>query len=287
MEGMTAARRPPGIPSWQRSLLVACAIVALAALHGTARANNLVLNGNFASNTYANGASATGSTLGSYQFGTGYESGSTPYDTLTDWTTSGYNFVFTPDSGTTSRISADNTGATGSAGNVKLWGPGDGSSNGLTNSPAGGNFIAADGAYEVAAISQTIVGLVPGTTATLTFYWAGAQQSGFTGPTTDQWEVSLGSQTQYTPVVDLTSEGFSGWSEVTMTFTPTSTTETLSFLAIGTPSGEPPFALLAGVALNDVPEPASWALMVSGLVGLIGYMRWRRRSGGAMAREAV
>lgn len=242
-------------------------MLAVGAWGSGARANNLVLNGNF----------SLTSVPGSYQFGTGYEFGGAPVDTLTDWTTSGYNFVFAPASGT-SGTSADTTGATGNSGNVKLWGPGDGSSNGLTNSPNGGNFIAADGAYDVAAISQTIVGLIPGSIATLTFYWAGAQQSGFTGSTTDQWEVSLGSAIQYTPVIDLTSEGFSGWKEVTMTFTPTSTSETLSFLAIGTPSGVPPFALLDGVSLSDVPEPASWALMVTGLTGLILYMRRRRRS---------
>jgi hypothetical protein len=50
-----------------------------------------------------------------------------------------------------------------------------------------------------------------------------------------------------------------------MTFTPTSTSETLSFLAIGTPGGVPPLALLDGVSLSDIPEPASWALLVSGL----------------------
>jgi hypothetical protein len=77
--------------------------------------------------------------------------------------------------------------------------------------------------------------------------------------------VSLRNQTQYTPVIDLTSEGFSGWTQLTMTFTPTSTSETLSFLAIGTPGGVPPLALLDGVSLSDIPEPASWALLVSGL----------------------
>jgi hypothetical protein len=61
------------------------------------------------------------------------------------------------------------------------------------------------------------------------------------------------------------------------------TSEVLSFLAVGTPisPSEPPFALLDGVSLSDVPEPASWALMVTGLAGLIGVARWRRKSAGA------
>jgi hypothetical protein len=152
MRGTQRARLSTLTPCWRQSALLALAVLACGVWAGAAHANNLVLNGNF----------SLTSTPGSYQFGTGYESGGNPVDTLTDWTTSGYNFVFAPASGTTSGTSADNAGATGSAGNVKLWGPGDGSSNGLTNSPNGGNFIAADGAYEVAAISQTSVwSLVP------------------------------------------------------------------------------------------------------------------------------
>ncbi|MDR3533638.1 MAG: PEP-CTERM sorting domain-containing protein, partial [Rhodopila sp.] len=52
--------------------------------------------------------------------------------------------------------------------------------------------------------------------------------------------------------------------------------ELLSFLATGTPSGQPPFALLANVSVTNVPEPAAWTVMVSGLVGLIGIARRRR-----------
>ena len=74
----------------------------------------------------------------------------------TDWVSEpnggndGYNFLFAPGV-------ADTTGATGADGNLKLWGPGDGSANGLpATSPDGGNYVAADGAYEVGALQQTI-----------------------------------------------------------------------------------------------------------------------------------
>jgi hypothetical protein len=271
MPGADSARRSIELPQWRRAIIVAVSAFAFAAWNGAAQAGpNLVQNGGF----------EQASLSGSYQFGTGYESGGSPVDTLTNWATGGYNFVFQPGTAST-------TGSTGSNGALKLWGPGDGSSNGLpASSPAGGNFIAADGAYEVGAITQTVIGLVPGEAAVLTFYWAGAQQSGFTGATTDQWQVSLGSQTLFTPVVSLPSQGFSGWVTELMTFTPTSNSEVLSFTAIGTPNGEPPFALLDGVSLT-VPEPASWAVMVSGITILILYARRRRKSASARMSAAV
>ncbi len=276
MQRIHPARRSTGMPSWRQAAPVAAAALALAGLAGVAQAGpNLVQNGSFSLTSGADSGSSA-------QFGTGYLNGSTPFLTVTDWATSGYNFLFVPQTGTTSGTSADNNGATGSAGTLKLWGPGTASTNGLINSPDGGNFVGADSAFEAAAITQTIVGLIPGSQVTVNFDWAAAQQSSFTGQTTDFWQVSLGSQTLFTPTVTLPSEGFSGWMTQVMKFTVPAgvTSEVLSFLAVGTPisPSEPPFALLDGVSLQEVPEPASWALMVSGLVALVGIARWRRKS---------
>lgn len=226
---------------------------------------NLVKNGTFA---------VTGGTT-SFQFGTGYSN--SLGESLADWTTSGYNFVFLPGSIT----------AKGSGGNLSLWSPSSSpsSANGFTNeSPTDGNFVAADSDYETEAITQSISGLVVGKTYTLSFAWAGAQQSGFTGATEDQWQVTLGSTTQDTSIVDVASEGFSGWMTQTFSYVATATTETLSFLASGSPA-EPPFVLLANVSLTLAPEPASIAVMVSGLVGLIGVAR--RRAVAHKARSAA
>jgi hypothetical protein len=60
----------------------------------------------------------------------------------------------------------------------------------------------------------------------------------------------------------------------------------LSFTAIGTPSGEPPFSLLDGVSLT-VPEPDSWAVIVSGMTILILYVRRRCKSASARMSAAV
>lgn len=231
---------------------------------------NLVKNGDF-SKIIVSPAGAPSS----FQFGSGYTSA----ETLSDWSTSGYNFVFLPNT-------ADVGGAVGNAGVVKLWGPNDngGIANGLpTSSPTGTNFVAADGAYQVSAITQQVSGLIVGQKVAVSFAWAGAQQSGFTGPTTDEWTVDLGSSpAQTTSLLSLPSHGASAWVNQTFTFVATSSTELLSFLATGTPSGQPPFALLANVSVTNVPEPASVVMLLTALAGLTGVVRRR----GARSRIA-
>jgi hypothetical protein len=219
-----------------------------------AEATSLVLNGDFSLSSNGPGEFNTSQT------------------TLTDWTSSGYNFLFASGG-------ADTTGSYTPQYSqyVKLWGPNDGSANGMpASSPYGGNFIGADGAYEVGAITQTISGLTSGDFYTVGFYWAGAQQTGYTGATTEQWQVSLGSSTQSTAVLNNVSQGFTGWQYQTFTYQATSSSEVLSFLAVGTPNGQPPFALLSDVTLLvQTPEPATVVVVLSGLLVLAGVRRRR------------
>ena len=189
---------------------------------------------------------------------------------VTGWSTSGYNFVF--GAGTASTV-----GSTGVYGPTYIW-SGSAVAGGpvLSQSPTGGNFVGADGAFGVGAITQTLSGLMAGANYAVSFWWAGAQQSGYNGTTTEQWQVGLGNQTQSTAVVTDPSNGFTGWMQQTFIFQATGSSEVLSFLAAGTPGGEPPFSLLDGVSATQVPEPASMALSAFG-AGLILLVMFRCR----------
>ncbi|HEX4367212.1 MAG TPA: PEP-CTERM sorting domain-containing protein [Rhodopila sp.] len=271
-------------PAAERVIFRGLAVMALAfltpaALSSAARAQNLVVNGTF-SQAVIGGVTQAAQAA---EFGT-TNNGFTPTQTLVGWTTAGYNFVYLPNT-------ADTTGATGQA-TVKLWGPDNSGTNAAllplcapttgTCTSTSGNYVAADGAYEVSAISQTINGLVAGQAYAVSFAWAGAQQSGFTGPTTDKWTVSLGTVSptnpaQTTTVVSLLSEGASTWMNQTFDFVATGSSELLSFITTGTPTGQPPFALLANVSVTKVPEPASLTLVATGLTGMAAIARRRRK----------
>lgn len=245
-----------------RAKLSCSACVALAvALAGSLAAGparaaaDLIMNGNFEQTTMTS----------PQEMNSGNVSG---------WTTSGYNFIFF--SGT-----ADTTGSYTPQynQNLTLWGPHNGGAAGNTmpaSSPTGGNFVGADANYEVGAISQTVAGLTAGAQYVLGFWWAAAQQAGFTGTTQEQWGVTFGNQTQSTALVTTPSQGFVPWTHASMTFTASAATQVLSFLAASPSGGQPPFSLLDGVTLVAAPEPATWCLVVAGLFGSALAARRRR-----------
>lgn len=242
-------------------------VAAIAAVVSTpAFAADLITNGSFETN------------LGTGQLG--FNTAATGWTVVPDpRNTTGatpYSFIF----GNSTAFAGGSTGVDGS---VALFG-----SSPANNTPQGNFFFGEDTTFETGLLEQTVAGLTVGKEYALTFEWAAAQQTGFNGATTDQWVAKLGSQTESTAVVTNPSHGFTGWMGATLDFTATSTSELLTLDGVGTclagtcgetESGAPPFALIDSVALNGVPEPSTWAMMLLGFVGL-GYagLRNRRRS---------
>ncbi len=224
--------------------LVCLAATSLLGLETRAHADSYILNGSFEQTTLT----------GSGWFTT---------TDVSDWSTSSYTFLVFP-----------GTAQTGIGNGVKLY-PGSAPNIMPATSPDGGNFVAADGAYDQGLISQTMNGLTVGTEYFVNFWQAGAQQQGYSGTTTDQFEVFFGSQSAYSDLMTNPSHGFQPWEQQSLSFTATATSEVLSFLAVGTPNGVPPFTLLDGVSVTAAPEPAYAALIGAGLLAL-GAVRRRR-----------
>ncbi len=218
-------------------------------------------------------------TNGSFSTITGNSGGELGFNTTaTGWTVSAppasYAFLFTSGAQAAS-------GVTGSDGLLALYPT-------ISASEDGGNFIGADPSFQNSAISQMISGLTVGDQYVLTFDWAGAEQTVASGAgghsaTTEGWSVTFGGQNQQTALDHTPDEGVSPWQVQQFTFTATSTSQLLSFLATGGPnSTEPPFSLLDGVSLTQVsstPEPASWTMLLGGL-SLLGAARFTRAKNG-------
>lgn len=151
---------------------------------------------------------------------------------------------------------------------LQFWNNGAGGNFPGGPSPDGGNFVAIDGdANFETAMTQTLTGLIAGHQYRLSFYQAAAQQYTYNGATTERWQVSLGTETHLSTLMNTPNHGFVNWMSQSLTFTAQSSTSVLSFFAVGTPAGLPPFVLLDGVSITEIPEPAAVSLV--GLGGLV------------------
>jgi hypothetical protein len=238
---------------------VLAALAALAIAPVAVAGGNLVQNGGFESSSYAV----------SSQFGPGFGG-----EGVTDWNSpsaQGYNVLWFADNATTVYA-------------LNQWNdPGNLLPVAFTPLADGGNnFVGLDADPEFnGPLQQMVNGLTVGQKYNLTFDWAGVQLQNRTGPTFDQLQATLGGVTQDTRTIHEPTQGFSGWMQQDFVFTATSSSELLSFLAVGGPNGLPPMVLLDNVSLTTVPEPAAWMVMLLGLAGLGAAMRVRRGAGAA------
>jgi hypothetical protein len=172
----------------------------------------------------------------------------------------------------------------GSNGDVDVgaWNGGFGLYPTVLNPPGGGNVIAIDGGSPYSSsIAQMVQNLVVGQQYILSFYQGAAQQVGQSGATTEQWKVTFGGSSQSSTLMNNASAGVVSWQSQSMSFIATSTSELLTFLAIGTPNGEPPVVLLADVSMV-LPEPGSAPIIGTGLLVLL-VVRRRTRAAAVVA----
>jgi hypothetical protein len=264
--------------SWSGRISQALGVSVLALALGTAGASAQLVNGNFLPGNASNAPTAAWSELGVDH------GGLTPQ--LPGWSVSGSGIdclMLSSAPTTSTQMCGSSYGAT------------------LTQTPGAvpggytGDIVVADAFSTYAeAITQTITGLAKNTAYSLSFYYSGAQQAGFSGSSSDYWQVSYGpssgTNTVSTPAICIpqpvsgtlcTGDASSSapvWAKETINFVTNSAgTQFISFLAQGNaPANEPPFMLLANINVSAVPEPTSLMLLGAGVIGLVASKRRKR-----------
>ena len=247
---------------------IASVIASMALVFGSAGGiqANLISNGDFSSFT----SSAPGS--GPTQI---LDTASNGFATLDSWTLGisgtgntlrdAFAFIFP----TTTYIS-NYPGPGVHPGTVGLWSnPGA--------APSGQSYVVGiDGDTSAATLSQTLTGLTQGAAYQVSFDWAAVQYNTAVGAYSEQFQVSFGGSSQTTTLQSEPSKGNSGWISEKFTFVADGTSDTLTFLSLGNPSGVPPVGLLSNVDVSPVPEPSTLVMLGLGGVWLVG-VRLRRK----------
>jgi hypothetical protein len=292
-----------------KSLNLAFVVALSAAVPALATPINLISNGDFSTN------GGVGELNYQTYFGTTYATAWTVGAQMSPTNGTGaFAFIVNSQADSFGFPSGNSTGPND---NLAIWGPGNSAAfssggplplspavtngwNGVPVSAFGNSThyaLGVDGAYGTAPVSQTVNGLTVGMQYSLSFQYAYAQLAGYGGDVTEDWQVSFGANTVTTPSHLLTSpytsggtpetggdQGFYGWNTYSNTFTATSTSELLSFLAQGSPNNEP-FLMLTNVSLTAVPastpEPQTWATALIGIACVALYSLRRKRASSA------
>jgi hypothetical protein len=182
-----------------------------------------------------------------------------------------------------------------------LWNASNGGTGDFTAPYAGASYVYGQDAWVYPNYATTkLSGLTVNDTYSLNFFYAAGQQTPYTSSSafTVGWNYYVGAfNSPWTngcsvvacpagPVLgsvqlDVQSKQFTGWYEKSTTFIANAATETLGFVSYSNAGDVPPFALLAGVTVADatvaaVPEPSTWALLLTGF-GAVAFAGYRRR----------
>ena len=242
---------------------IALTAVGLALAFGaSAQAGDLITNGSFSGTTGVAVPTVEGAGFSGIEIDPAYIYG----NDVTAWTSAGgsaFNLLFF---GGSTNLDADTRytfesgihgGEPGQHPNANYTSAGDGD---------GGAFLVLDGDPGFSgAISQTVTGLVAGHEYQLSFYWAAGELADRTGYQHRRANRQLRRRRLSPHPTFVNSHpfddnplnlpgDFSGWELMKLDFTAHSTSQVLSFLAVGTPAANlPPVAFLDGVHLVEVP----------------------------------